>query len=210
MSEIINYIASIAETMGYTGIFIMMVLESSFFPFPSEVAMIPAGYLSSIGKMDFGFALLVGTAGALVGATLNYYIGFFLGDRVVLNLVKKYGKYFFISEESYNKSKNYFQKHGGITTFTARFITVIRQLISIPAGVFKMDFKKFFILTGIGAGAWNLILMYIGYIAGKNQELIAKYSKILLIGGIVFVIIIAIIYYFINKRKGKLKNLENL
>lgn len=210
MSEIINYIASIAETMWYTWIFIMMVLESSFFPFPSEVAMIPAWYLSSIWKMDFWFALLVWTAWALVWATLNYYIWFFLWDRVVLNLVKKYWKYFFISEESYNKSKNYFQKHWWITTFTARFITVIRQLISIPAWVFKMDFKKFFILTWIWAWAWNLILMYIWYIAWKNQELIAKYSKILLIWGIVFVIIIAIIYYFINKRKWKLKNLENL
>ncbi|MDD3793594.1 MAG: DedA family protein [Candidatus Gracilibacteria bacterium] len=204
MHEIVDIIVKIVGDMGYTGIFIMMVLESSFFPFPSEVAMIPAGYLSSTGVMNFYIALLVGTIGALVGATINYILGYYLGDKVIKKLINKYGKYLFIKLEHYERSEKYFKEHGVITTFLARFITVVRQLISLPAGVFKMNIPKFLFYTGLGAGLWNLMLMIIGYIAGENRELIAKYSKELLISGILLVIIIGIIYHYIHKnKKGK-------
>ncbi|MDD2907289.1 MAG: DedA family protein [Candidatus Gracilibacteria bacterium] len=201
MHEIINSIVMIVGDMGYTGIFLMMVLESSFFPFPSEVAMIPAGYLASTGVMNFYIALLVGTIGALVGATINYILGYYLGDKVIKKLISKYGKYLFIKLEHYEKSELFFLKHGIITTFLARFITVVRQLISLPAGVFKINFLKFILFTGLGAGLWNLMLMIIGYIAGENSELIAKYSRELLLYGILFVIIVSVSYYYIQKRK---------
>ncbi|MDD3144619.1 MAG: DedA family protein [Candidatus Gracilibacteria bacterium] len=204
MQEIIDMIVQIVGNMGYTGIFIMMVLESSFFPFPSEVAMIPAGYLASTGVMSFPIALIVGTLGALVGASINYTLGYYLGDSVIKKLINKYGKYLFIKIEHYEKSERYFKEHGIITTFLARFITVVRQLISLPAGVFKINFPKFLLYTGLGAGVWNLMLMIIGYIAGQNRELIGKYSKELLISGLVFVILIGVIYYYIHKnKKGK-------
>lgn len=201
MHEIINTIVSFAENLWYTGIFFMMVLESSFFPFPSEVAMVPAWYLSSIGKMSFPIALAVGTVWALVWATINYAIWFFLWEKVVVKLIHKYGKFFLISEASYKKAENYFLEHGAITTFLARFITVVRQLISLPAWVFEMNFAKFFFYTGLWAGLWNLFLMIIWYIAGENQELIAKYSKELLIGWIIFVILVGGMYYLYNKKK---------
>ncbi|ATU05104.1 hypothetical protein BKN14_01450 [Candidatus Gracilibacteria bacterium HOT-871] len=207
LTDIINYVVEIAETLGYTGIFFMMVLESSFFPFPSEVAMIPAGYLASIGKMDFTIAFIVGTLGCIVGASINYVIGYFLGGKVIKKLIKKYGKYFFISVESYEKTDQYFKTHGSITTFVGRLIPVIRQLISIPAGIFKMNLLKFFFFTGVGAGIWNFVLMIIGFIAGKNQDLIDKYSQQALIGVILFVLFVVIFYYYLNKkRKGKSVN----
>ncbi|MFK7780137.1 MAG: DedA family protein [Candidatus Gracilibacteria bacterium] len=202
MHELINTIVNFTADLGYTGIFIMMVLESSFFPFPSEVAMIPAGYLASVGKMDFSIALIVGTFGALVGATINYMLGFFLGSKVIHKLVKKYGKYVLVTKNHYHETEKYFEKHGSITTFLARFITIVRQLISLPAGVFKMNFAKFFFYTGLGAGIWNLLLMLIGYTAGENKELIEKYSFEILIGSVLFTIIVANIYFYLHRRKN--------
>ena len=201
MHEIIDYIVSIVGELGYTGIFVMMVLESSFFPFPSEVAMVPAGYLSSTGEMQFSVALFAWTVWALVWATINYILGYKLGGPIIKWLIKKYGKYFLIKEAHYEKTETYFQKHWVITTFLARFVTVIRQLISLPAWVFKMNFAKFFFYTWLGAGLWNLALMIIGYIAWENSELIAKYSKELLIWAILIISLIWSVYYFLNSRK---------
>jgi len=199
MHEIIEYIVSIVWDLGYTGIFVMMVLESSFFPFPSEVAMIPAWYLSSTWEMNFSIALLVWTLWALIGAIINYILGYKLWWPIIKKLIHNYWKYLFIKEEHYNKTEEYFYKHGIITTFLARFITVIRQLISLPAWVFKINFAKFLFFTGLGAGLWNIILMSIWYIAWENKELIAQYTKELLLWGILFVIIIAIWYVIKNK-----------
>lgn len=199
MHEIIEYIVSIVWDLGYTGIFVMMVLESSFFPFPSEVAMIPAGYLSSTWEMNFSIALLAWTLWALLWAVINYILGYKLWWPIIKKLIHDYGKYFFIKEEHYNKTEDYFYKHGIITTFLARFITVIRQLISLPAWVFKINFAKFLFYTGLGAWLWNLILMTIWYIAWENKEKIAEYTKELLIWWILFVIIIAIWYIIKNK-----------
>lgn len=205
MSDIIQIIVNFAESLGYTWIFIMMVLESSFIPFPSEVAMIPAWYFASQGTMDFSIALLIGTFWALVWATINYYIWYFLWEIVIINFIAKYWRYFLIKEKHYIKAENYFLKHWAITTFLARFITVIRQIISLPAWVFRMNFAKFFFYTGLWAGIWNLMLMLIWYTAGKNKELIANYSKELLIFSILFVIIVWVIYYFVNKKNENRK-----
>lgn len=201
MHEIIESIKVFLGQIGYFEIFVMMVLESSFFPFPSEVAMIPAGFLAATGKLNFLLALLAGTAWALVWATINYFLGYKLWWPIIKSLINKYWKYFFIKIEHYEKTETYFQKHGIITTFLARFITVIRQLISLPAWVFKMNFAKFLFYTGLWAGAWNLILMIIGYIAWENRELIEQYTWELLIGAIIFVAIIGFGYYIKNKKK---------
>ncbi len=201
MHEIIDIIVNFVGDLGYGGIFFMMVLESSFFPFPSEVAMIPAGYLASIGKMNFLLAFLAWTLWALVGATINYILWYKLWWPIIKSLISRYGKYFFIKIEHYERTETYFQKHGVITTFLARFVTVIRQLISIPAGVFKMNFAKFLFYTGLGAGWWNLILMVIGYIAGENRELIEKYTWELLITALIFVVLAGYVYYLRHKKK---------
>jgi len=204
MHDIIEYIVGIVWDLGYTGIFVMMILESSFFPFPSEVAMIPAWYLASTGEMNFYLAFLAGTIWALIWATINYVLWYKLGWPVIKSLIHKYWKYFFIKDEYYQKTELYFKKHWVITTFLARFITVIRQLISFPAGVFKMHFWKFLFYTGLWAWAWNLILMTIWYIAWENKELIAQYTKELLIASIVFVIFIAL-GYILKKNVLKIK-----
>ena len=203
MHEIINIIVNFASDLGYTWIFVMMILESSFFPFPSEVAMIPAWYLSSIWEMDFTIALLVWTFWALIWATINYVLGYYLWAKVIKNLIKKYWKYVLITTNHYNATEKYFAKHWWITTFLARFITVVRQLISLPAWVFKMSYTKFFIYTWLWALIWNLILMSIWYIAWENQELIKEYSFQILIWSIIFIVFIANIYYYLHTKKNE-------
>ncbi len=206
MHEIIEIIKDFLGSIWYTEIFIMMTLESSFFPFPSEVAMIPAWYLSSIGSLNFALALLVWTMWALLWASINYFLGYYLGWKTVKLLIKKYWKFFLIKEEHYERSENYFKKHWVVTTFLARFITVVRQLISIPAWVFKMNFAKFFIYTWLWAWAWNLILMIIWYVAAENQELVEQYTKELLIFSFVFVILAWFLYYHKYVKNENWKN----
>lgn len=200
---LVEKVLELVADMGYTGIFLMMTIESSFIPFPSEVAMIPAGYLSSTGEMLFPIAFLAGTLGALAGSSINYILWYYLWGPTIKKLVHSYGKYIFLKEEHYEKSEVFFQKHGAITTFVGRFIPAVRQLISLPAGIFKMNLAKFFFYTSLGAGIWNLVLMTIGYIAGENRELIAKYSKEALI--LTAVIIVCIIAVYILKEKQSKK-----
>ncbi len=158
--------------MWYTGIFIMMMIESSFVPFPSEIAMIPAWYLSALWEMNLVYAFFAGTWWALVWASVNYILGWKLWWPIVRMLIKRYGSYIFLSVEHYEYSEKYFQKHGSITTLAWRFIPAVRQLISIPAWIFCMNYGKFLLFTFIGAGLWNAILLSIWYLAGKNDELI--------------------------------------
>lgn len=195
MHEIINYVVNIVGELWYIWIFIMMVLESSFFPFPSEVAMIPAWYLAAIWEMDFLVALMAWTLWAIVWASINYFLWYKLWWPIIKALIRDYWKYFFIKEEHYKKTEDYFKTHWVITTFLARFITVIRQLISLPAWVFKMNLGKFIFFTSLWAGLWNLMLMILWYIAWENKELIERHTKEMLIGGILFVIIIGVVYY---------------
>ncbi len=203
MHDIIDAIKDFLGQIGYFEIFIMMVLESSFFPFPSEVAMIPAWYLSATGKLSFWMALLMWTFGALVWATINYFLWYKLGWPIIKTLIRKYGKFFLIKEEHYERTETYFQKHWVVTTFLARFVTVIRQLISLPAWVFKMNFAKFFFYTWVWAWLWNLALMVIGYVAWENKELIAEYTKELLFWWLWLILILGLWYYIWNKRKWK-------
>ncbi len=201
MHEIVNYIVDIVKDLWYTWTFIMMVLESSFFPFPSEVAMVPWWYLVSRWEMNFILLFLSWTSWALVWASINYFLWRYLWANVIKALIERYGKYFLIKMKHYEKTEKFFHKHGEITTFVARLITVVRQLISIPAWIFKMNYIKFLLYTFLWAWIWNIILILIGYVAWENEELIAKYSKEALIWGLIFVIIICGIYYLKNKRQ---------
>lgn len=202
--EIATFIVEKVGDWGYTGIFVMMTIESSFFiPFPSEVAMIPAWYLSSIGEMNIYLAFLAWTCGALLGASINYFIGKKVGWPAIRLFIHKYGKYFLINAKHYDKTENFFKKHGSITTFNGRLIPGVRQFISLPAGIFKMNFAKFFLYTWVWAWIWNIVLLAIWYIAGENRALISEYSKEAIIGTLVIIVIFSVIYYFVNKKRQK-------
>lgn len=201
MEEIINFIVQTVGELGYIGIFLMMFLESSFFPFPSEVAMIPAGYLANKKEMSFMLAFFMGVFGSLMGAIFNYYLCYFFGR----NLILKYGKYLGINDKKMHKFEDFFNKHGEISTFTCRLIPGIRQYISLPAGLAKMNIFKFSLYTTLGASIWVMILMILGYCVGENEKIIKEYLHIITFILLIAVFIIIAIYFYAMKRKNASK-----
>lgn len=172
---------SIINELGYLGIYIGMTIESSFFPFPSEVILIPAGTLIAQGKMTFWMVFISGLFGSLTGALINFFLAMYLGRTTIDFLVSKYKRILFLNAEKINQSDKYFQKHGEITTFIGRLIPGIRQLISLPAGFSRMNLFKFCLFTSLGAGTWTLILIYLGYLFGNNATLIQENLHIITI-----------------------------
>ena len=189
MEAIVTYLVDTIGSFGYIGIFLLMFLESSFFPFPSEVVMIPAGYLAYKGEMNLGLVLFFGISGSLAGAWFNYFLAHKFGRVFLLKI---------INQEKVTKLEEFFDKHGHISTFTGRLIPGIRQYISFPAGLAKMDYKKFTIYTTLGAGIWVVILTMLGYFIGENQELIHKYLKEITI--ITIILVVLLIVWYIKKK----------
>jgi membrane protein DedA with SNARE-associated domain len=198
IKELAQDLVDLIFDWGYLGIFALMAVESSFIPFPSEIVLVPAGYLASQGGMNIGAIMVSALGGSLVGAFANYYLALTLGRKFLL----KFGKYFFVKEETLVKMEEYFKKHGHISTFTGRLIPGIRQLISIPAGLSRMNIVQFSLFTALGAGLWALILTLLGYYIGENQELIERYLKQITMAAMGLLIILGSIYYKYQKRRG--------
>ncbi len=198
--EIANTIVGYIGDMGYWGIFLLMFLESTFFPFPSEIIMIPAGYLAFKGEMNIYIVVLVGILGSVAGALLNYYLAMSFGRAFIL----RYGKYFFIKEATLDKLESFFNIHGEISTFTGRLIPGIRQLISLPAGLARMNVAKFSFYTALGAGIWVIVLVVVGYVVGSNEELISEYLKSATLIALIAVGFITIFYVIRHKRRKEI------
>ncbi len=197
MHELINWLVMTIGALGYPGIFLLMAMESSVIPIPSELVMPPAGYLAQQGQMHLAIAILCGTAGSLVGAYVNYFAAHYLGRPLLL----KYGKYVWITEEKFAKVETYFRNHGEISTFVGRLLPVVRHLISLPAGLAGMNHWKFSLYTLAGAGLWVTVLTFIGYFIGAQRELIMQYSHQALIGAVVLSIAIISVYVWNHRRK---------
>ncbi len=195
LADFVQWLVQNILDMGYMGIFLLMMIESSFIPFPSEVVLIPAGYLAQQGEMNIIAIFLAALFGSLAGAFINYFGALIIGRQLLM----RFGKYIFISNSSMEKMEDFFQKHGPISTFTGRLIPGIRQLISIPAGLSKMPLLSFSLYTALGAGIWSMILIMLGYILGKNQELITTYLHQITLAVLGTLVIIVFIYI---RRKG--------
>ena len=204
--------AALAPLWGYAFIFAFMAIESSFVPFPSEIVMLPAGFLAARGELslhapvpDLVLAVLVGLAGSLAGAYFNYFLSRWLGEP----FLRRYGKWFFVKPEALDRAEEVFNRYGAVTTFVCRLIPVIRQLISIPAGLSGMPLGKFTLFTGLGAGIWTAVLAATGYALGRTAgditylELVHK-GKALIDAHLVWIILgglaLAAIYIFISRR----------
>lgn len=190
LGQFVEWIIQVVGQFGYPGIFIMMLLESSFFPFPSEVVMIPAGYLAYRGEMNMAVAVAAGIAGSLAGALVNYYLAVWLGRP----FLDRYGRYLFLTPEKLARVDRFFQEHGEISTFVGRLITVVRQYISFPAGLARMPMGRFLFYTGLGAGLWVVVLALVGYVAAGNEALIRAYSREASIGLLVFCAALVAVY----------------
>ena len=194
------------DNINYGTVTLLMAIESSFIPFPSEVVVPPAAYkaLEEESNMNIVLVVVFATIGAIVGALINYYLAFWLGRPIIYKFVEtRFGKMCLLSKEKVEKAEQYFDKHGKSSTFIGRLVPGIRQLISIPAGLAKMNVVSFICFTALGAGIWNILLAVLGYIGHGNKELIDQYSHelsyILLGLGVLFVIYL--IYKGVSKKK---------
>ncbi|MDP1558578.1 MAG: DedA family protein [Nitrosomonas sp.] len=199
MQDIINWIVSTVSSLGYFGIFILMLLESSFVPFPSEIIMIPAGYLAFKGEMHIMLVIPCGILGSLVGALINYYLAIKLGRPLLLH----YGKYVMFKDDDLLRMEDFFFRHGHISTFTGRLIPVIRQYISLPAGLARMNLTIFCFYTSLGAGIWVIVLTLLGYYIGENELLIKEYLRDIIIILALLCLIGVIIYWNRQQKIGQ-------
>lgn len=196
------------ENMNYFSITVLMTIESSFIPFPSEVVIPPAAYIASKpdSHLNIFLVVLFGTLGALIGAFINYGLAIWLGRPIMYKIAdSKFGKLMLLSSEKIQKAEKYFNDHGKTSTFVGRLIPGIRQLISLPAGLARMNLVSFTIYTALGAGIWNTILALLGYIAHGQADLIDKYSHELsyIILGILGLVIVFYVVKFILKKAKK-------
>lgn len=198
MHALIEWLLNTIGSMGYTGIFLLMAMESSVFPVPSELVMPPAGYLAQQGQLDVWLVIACGTLGSLAGAYANYFAARFLGRPLVL----RYGRYVGISPEKFSRVEAFFLRHGEISTFIGRLLPVIRHLISLPAGLAGMDHLRFSMYTLLGAGIWCSVLTWIGYFIGENREMVLRYSHTALWMTLAGCIVILAGYIFFQKRKA--------
>lgn len=166
-----NFIIGIIQGSGYLGIFVLMTIESALIPLPSEITMPFAGSLIVTGKFALLPLAIVGSLGNLAGSLIAYWLGF-KGEKKVRDLIKKYGKYVLVSLDDYNLAERWFRNYGEAVVFISRLTPVIRTFISLPAGVSKMNLKKFVVYTILGSFFWSLALALIGKILGQNWQLL--------------------------------------
>ncbi len=199
LQPILDFIVGTLASWGYTGLFVIMALESSLVPIPSEIVMIPAGYLVSRGEMNLWLVILSSTSGSLLGAVFNYYLAYFLGRE----FFQRYGKYIGVNTEHMEKVETYFHRHGAISTFIGRLTPVIRQLISMPAGFARMSIVTLSVCTFVGAGIWNAILVAIGYFTGQNihlQEQLLGQITIYTVGALLVIVGGYLVYLKFSKQ----------
>jgi membrane protein DedA with SNARE-associated domain len=196
------------NNMSYGSITLLMTMESTFLPMPSEIVIPPAAYIASKpdGHLNIFLVVLFGTLGAILGSCINYFLAIWLGRPIMYRLAdSKAGKLLFLNSDKIKHAEVYFNKHGKASTFFGRLIPGIRHLISLPAGLARMNFVSFLTYTALGAGIWNIVLALLGYIAHGQADMINKYSHELSIitVSLVGLVIAFFVIRFILKRKKK-------
>jgi len=195
-----HFIISFIQSTSYLGIFILMCLESVLIPIPSEITMPFSGFLASQGTLNLWLVIITGTVANLVGSLLAYAIGYYLEETVLLSWIRKYGKFILVTEKEYRHAEHWFQKYGDKVIFISRLLPAVRTVISLPAGVFQMNLKKFIIYTTIGCFLWSILLTYLGYIMGENWRTLDVYYR--KFEYVIFAIIIfGVIFYVYRKIK---------
>lgn len=195
-SALIETLINFINQIGYLGIFIGMFLESTVVPIPSELIMIPAGISAAKGGMNIYIATILGIIGNILGAIFSYYLASSIGRRILFYV----GKYFFIKPATIIKIEEFFKSHGSISVFMARLIPGFRHIISLFAGIAKMNLKLFLIYTSIGSAIWNSVLASIGYFIGENDEMIGQYLNHIIVA-IIFICVVFLAIYIVIKRK---------
>jgi membrane protein DedA with SNARE-associated domain len=197
--EIFKLILTFVQTFGYTGIFIMTFIESTFIPIPSDFTLIPAGILIARGELHLTPVLIFSLTGTLLGSFVNYFIAYYFGRKLFIN----YGKYFFLKPGQLLSLELFFNKYGAISTFFGRMLPGIKHFISFPAGLARMNLKLFTLYTLLGSFIWIAFLLYLGHVINANEELISIYIRRFNIAIIFIVIFISILIYTTKKFKKR-------
>jgi len=195
--EIVIYLSVyLTGFVGHLLVLLLMTIESSFIPFPSEIIMIPAGIFAFLGNLNIYLVILLGTLGSVIGALINYFLSYHFGRKYLL----KHKKLFFINLSHLEKTEIFFKKYGSLATFLGRLIPVVRQYISIPAGFSKMNLTKFIFYTFLGSFLWVSFLAIIGYRLGDeiSKSIINYFNIVILLLVCAFVIVFAF-FYFLKK-----------
>lgn len=201
--KLVDALLAFSQGIGYWGIVLLMAIESSFIPFPSEVVVPPAAYLAAQGKMNIWLVILASITGSMIGAYINYFLAYYLGRPLIYRLAQtKVARFLLIKPESIQKAELYFSKYDKASTFFGRLVPVIRQLISLPAGFVKMPLWSFSIYTFLGASIWTLVLAGLGYFFGANEE-VWKLYYVEITWAIVALILVFIGYLYYKNRKKK-------
>ena len=198
------------DNLNYFWVTFFMMIESSFIPFPSEIVVIPAAFMAAEGTMSLPLVILFATVGGLLGATINYVLSYTLGRKIIYAFAdSKLGHLCLLDSDKVAYDEEYFSKRGVLATLIGRLIPAVRQLISIPAGLSKINIGKFAFFTFLGAGAWNIILACIGYgfhgVMNKEEliEKVQQYSHEFLL--VIIVLFVGFVGYMIYKNKKKAK-----
>ena len=194
-----NWATHVIEKLGYTGVFLMIVLENVFPPIPSEAILPLAGFLAGEGEMWLPGVILAATLGAVVGALILYAFGAVVGDTRLRWLVNRYGKWFSVRESDLDTANGWFDRHGGKAVMICRVVPIVRSLISIPAGLRRMPLSQFVLYTALGSLVWNCVLVLTGWWLGDNWDEVGKYVDYLEIP--VILAVIGAVGWFIWKRK---------
>jgi len=201
ITTISSWALNIIDTIGYNGIFFLSLIESAGIPVPSEIVLPFSGFLSFTGRFNFWVVVVTATLANYAGSVILYYIGK-CGGRWIL---EKYGRYILISNHDLVIGDMWFHRHGAKVTFWGRLLPIVRTFISLPAGVMRMNFKKFSLYTFSGALPWNAALAYVGYITGDNWDILKKYFHIA--DYVIAILVIFFVILFIYKKKwSKEKN----
>jgi membrane protein DedA with SNARE-associated domain len=199
------WLVDVIGRLGYSGIILLMAMESSVLPVPSELVMPPAGYLAYRGEMNLWVALLCGTVGSLAGAYANYWVASKIGRWIFV----RYGKWVLLTEKSLERTERFFNRHGEIATFIGRLFPVIRHLISIPAGLARMRLDRFFLYTGAGAALWCAVLLGVGWLIGRaggalSRDVLSDYAHRAMLWMLPFVIALVAAYLMrLRARRGR-------
>jgi membrane protein DedA with SNARE-associated domain len=197
---------TVVQRMGYAGVFVLMAVESSIVPLPSELVMPPAGDLARrLPDWTLGAVVLWGTLGSLAGALVNYWLSLAIGRPVLLLLIRRYGRFVHVSPESYGRAEAFFQRHGAFATFVGRLLPGVRHLISIPAGLSRMNLVAFSALTLAGAGLWSAVLAYLGYWFGADPQRLSEAMKEYshwVVGGTLALIALYVAWVVARSRRG--------
>lgn len=204
-----TWISTLLNNLNYGTILLLMLLESTVIPVPSELVVAPAAYHAADGSLNVFLVILFATLGADIGASINYFVALYVGRPVIYKFANSHwGKMCLLNQQKVEKSEKYFDDHGVVATLTGRFVPVIRHLISIPAGLARMNYWKFLLYTTIGAGLWHSILAalgrYLATIVPEDQlETTIKQYNHYIVGVIITLVVLAVIYFLVKSRLKK-------